>query len=867
MGKLKIKLPITMKQEKVLYVCPKQPERHSWLLPQIYPVTSEGFVEVINKTSSPVQVSKLEHFADVYLCMEVEINNSEPEAMVKKIYDLNRDDYSHQIPHTPSQEKSITEDHLNEISVDPDNILSDSWKQRFKNLCAEFSHIITPRPGKYNGFYGNIDNSINFSSTPPPSIRAHLPKYSYDMMKIMGEKMDKLEEWGVLVRPEDIGVTPEFILPSMLMPKSEKDEWRLVTDFTALNIHIKKLETVAPTIKEAKEKLAKYKYHIQLDLSNYYYQGGMKIEDCQYLATPHPFKGLRVYQCEPQGLKNAGEHTYERLALVYGDLCGEERMTRMADGLYILGDTLEELEENFREVLQRAELCGFTFKPSKVIITPKTTILFGWKKSEDGWMPTSHTISPLLKAPPPITVKQTRSWIGSYKQLTECIPHYAVLLGPLEDVVSSRSSAERVTWTEELLEAFDKCKKSLNDINTVHVPKPSDTLHTFSDFSKTAKAIGGRLEIHRIVDGKLKKLLGGHFSCRVPKLQQRWHPCEGEALAARVVLQHFSGYIRESKNQTIHHTDNQPVVQAWKRSKVGAFSASARISAFLSGVSTLNIEIIHTTGKDIKSSEYNSRNPEECVNKSCQICKFANILLNIGDKINKISTEDIESGRINMPFTQRQAWIKVQKNDKVHQELCKLIDSSQAPEKKRTNGDNTVLKRLHNLYKKGQLRQTSDGLITVQHMENDKTYQAISVPGSIFPGLVQALHLKLEHPSKLQLRKLLCRYFYSSGFDRIIEEITQNCLVCASLRSLPREIFSQSTTKTPVFAGNFSADVVVRHSQKILLTREKLSQFTITRFVKDEQAESLKTALLTFILEFMSRCTGRRCPWLASIEG
>ena len=97
-----------------------------------------------------------------------------------------------------------------------------------------------------------------------------------------------------------------------------------------------------------------------------------------------------------------------------------------------------------------------------------------------------------------------------------------------------------------------------------------------------------------------------------------------------------------------------------------------------------------------------------------------------------------------MPFTQRQAWITVQKNDKVHQELSKLIDSSQSPEKKKTNGDNTMLKRLHNLYKKGQLKKASDGLITVQYMDVNKSYQAISVPGSIYPGLVQALHLKLE---------------------------------------------------------------------------------------------------------------------------
>ena len=56
---------------------------------------------------------------------------------------------------------------------------------------------------------------------------------------------------GVLVKPESIGVVPEFVVPSMLVPKPEEGEWRLVTDFTPLNIHIRKLQTVAPTIKEA----------------------------------------------------------------------------------------------------------------------------------------------------------------------------------------------------------------------------------------------------------------------------------------------------------------------------------------------------------------------------------------------------------------------------------------------------------------------------------------------------------------------------------------------------------------------------------------------------------------------------------------
>ena len=37
-----------------------------------------------------------------------------------------------------------------------------------------------------------------------------------------------------------------------------------------------------------------------------------------------------------QGLKNVNEQAYERLAMVYGDICAENRNTRMADLLHTL---------------------------------------------------------------------------------------------------------------------------------------------------------------------------------------------------------------------------------------------------------------------------------------------------------------------------------------------------------------------------------------------------------------------------------------------------------------------------------------------------------------------------------------------------
>ena len=320
--KINVKLPVELRKYKHFSITPKYQELYPWVRPESLTTNGDGSIDVTNGSDIPVRLSKHEHFADLTVEVEVSLEDLQSGEYVRKIYDLSRDDLSHLIP--SEQPVADKENYLDEISIDPDNILTPAWQTRFRKICSDFSDIITPRPGKYNG--GRIDNSINFTAAPPPSIRSHLPKYTHDMLKIMGDKMDKLEEWGVLKKPEDIGVVPEFVVPSMLLPKTERGEWRLVTDFTPLNIHIKKLETTAPTIKEAKEKLAKFDYHIQLDLSNYFYQGGMKIEDCQYLATPHPFKGLRVYTCEPQGLKNASEHAYERLGLVYGDMCADERM-------------------------------------------------------------------------------------------------------------------------------------------------------------------------------------------------------------------------------------------------------------------------------------------------------------------------------------------------------------------------------------------------------------------------------------------------------------------------------------------------------------------------------------------------------------
>ena len=194
-------------------------------------------------------------------------------------------------------------------------------------------------------------------------------------------------------------------------------------------------------------------------------------------------------------------------------------------------------------------------------------------------------------------------------------------------------------------------------------------------------------------------------------------PCEGEACGIRLVLKHFRHHIRESNNITTHYTDSQPCVLAWKRSQRGAFSTSARISTFLTGLSAMPIELRHKPGKLMHTSDYASRNPYMCSTTRCQICSFVQEWENMGDKaseIRSITIDDIQSGRSLMPMTQRSTWKSIQARDPVHMKLKQLIVTQQLPEARKTKGEHTKVKLLHNHYTQGKLYIDQDDLIMLK---------------------------------------------------------------------------------------------------------------------------------------------------------
>ena len=78
--------------------------------------------------------------------------------------------------------------------------------------------VIVPDPGRYNGSFSQVSCTVNMTDEPLPSINPPLPNNSDENLQIIAAIMDDMEKWGVLVKPEQLGVVPTHVHPCILVP-------------------------------------------------------------------------------------------------------------------------------------------------------------------------------------------------------------------------------------------------------------------------------------------------------------------------------------------------------------------------------------------------------------------------------------------------------------------------------------------------------------------------------------------------------------------------------------------------------------------------------------------------------------------------
>ena len=169
-----------------------------------------------------------------------------------------------------------------------------------------------------------------------------------------------------------------------------------------------------------------------------------------------------------------------------------------------------------------------------------------------------------------------------------------------------------------------------------------------------------------------------------------------------------------------------------------------------------------------------------------------------------------------MPFTNHVSWKNTQKEDDVLRRVYSHLSSESRPGKKEKN--------LKTIRRYLQYLTISNSGLLVQRKSNSfhPTFEAIAIPHNLLGGLIIALHIKSNHPSKSQFKKVWHRHFFVDA-DKLIDGCTQFYHLCNSLKQIPNELFEQSNFKIPKILGQqFFADILRRAGQSILVVREVL---------------------------------------------
>ena len=727
--------------------------------------------------------------------------------------------------------------HSEQVSVDPDGIFSPDEKRNTLSLLKEFDRVFDPVIPGYNGAAGPIKGVVNMGPVQPPQRKGRMPQYARGQLEQLQTKFDELEQTGVFQRPEDLNVVAEYLNPSFLV-KKKSGGFRLVTAFSDVGRYSKPQPSLMPDVDSTLRKIACWRYIIVSDLSQSFYQIPLSKSSLKYCGVATRFKGVRIYTRCAMGMPGSETALEELMCRVLGDLLQNGCVAKIADDLYCGGNTPTELLSNWRKVLTALDKCDLRLSAKKTIISPVSTTILGWIWSRGSIRASPHRVAALSSCTPPKTVRDLRAFIGSYKMLSRVIEGSASILAPLETITAGNQSSSPVVWSESLTTSFYHAQEALSSNKSLVIPKPEDLLWIVTDGSVKMNGLGATL--YALRDNKL--LLAGFFSAKTRKHHVTCLPCEVEALSIASAIKHFAPYIIQSKFQTCVLTDSKPCVQSFEKLCRGQFSASRRVTTFLSTASRYQISLRHLSGSANLPSDFSSRNASPCDDPRCQICSF--ISKAEDSVVRPISVHDVLSGAVTLPFTTRSAWLQTQQECPDLRRAHSHLKQGTRPSKKSTNIKD--VKRYLNV-----ASLSRDGLVVVRKEEPfSPSRECIIVPRSVIDGLLTALHVKLNHPSRHQLKQVVLRYFYALDLDKALDRCSQSCHICASLQKIPNCLIEQSTSDPPDAVGlSFAADVMKRNKQLILVVRETTTSFTTSCIIENERHDTLRASLIFLCLE------------------
>jgi transposase InsO family protein len=584
----------------------------------------------------------------------------------------------------------------------------------------EFPTVFTDKVGVMKDFelQLHIDKSVKPVQARPRNKPFHL-------VQIIDEQIKKKLASGVI--EEVVGEPTEWLSETVLVPKGDSNELRLCTDMREANTAIIRENHEMPNLETLLYGANGMKHGAKLDLNSAFEQIRLK-KECRYISRFRTHNAIYQHTTLFFGISSAPEIFHNLIRKI---LAGIEGVVNATDDIFVTGNTEEQLESRFREVLKRLKHHGFTVKVKKCVYNESEITFFGLKLSAHGASLSDQKTAALKNFKTPSDKSELHSFLALANYASRWIPKFSDLSKELWEL--THDDVEFV-WDKKQQERVDLIKHAM-----IQVVGFFD-IHWNTSLTTDASPVGlsGILTQENPADPSDRRVIT-HVSRMLSDTETRYAQIEKEALACVWACERLQLYLLGNKFDL--YTDNKAVSLIYNNP---LSKPPARILRWHLKMSPFKFTIKHIPGRG-NMSDFLSRHP---------------MALTATDKV---ENENFINSIVHYTIPTRvskQELLSVLKTDKQMEKLSKMIKESLFDNK---DPDVQAFSQVFN-----ELSLTAEGFI----LRHDQ----LLIPSSLQNRVVELAHQ--SHLGIVRIKRLIRSKVWFPGIDKMVDNKVKSCMAC-----------------------------------------------------------------------------------------